>query len=204
MAGDRTDKIHDRVRLVLGIDAIDKIPSNLLYGKIDDLQRRIAEDALCIEGSASLVVSGGTVSEPSGFFRFKQIVLGTGSKIQPTELDVNEYDALTRISPSTTGAEEFFKRWGGTLTFYSLDNGTYTAFLYKVPSTNVSTTVDPETPQTFDLAIEYGTVAELAPLVGGMEIAGNYYALYEKEFRRALNAWRRTKDKGFSIYYHDF
>lgn len=208
-AGDRTDKIRSKVRLALGmVDSDLPIPvdlDTLVHDTIDDYQKRIAEELLCIETSANLTITSGTTSEPAGYFRLKQIVLPTGSTLQVEEVDVSEYDNITRITPFPSIQKPiYFKRWAGTWTFYPTpDNGTWSCFYYKVPSTNVSTSVDPETGTQFDKAIEYGVISDIAPVIRRPDLTDLYTILYTQEMNRLRSAWRRTKNNNHTIYYNE-
>jgi len=200
-AGDRTKRIRDKVRMYVGVDEV-KITQALIFLTIDDYQRRIAEETLCIEGSASLSVSNGTVSEPSGFYRLRFIELPDSQILQLREVDLEEFDGLEKSTLSAIQTPAYFKRWNGTITFYpNPGTASYTAWYYKIPSTNVSASVDPETPARFDDAIKYGVLSELLPLV---EKSGEYYRqLYAQELGRALNSHRRTKTLPLELYAHE-
>ena len=208
-AGDRTKKIVGRVWAIIA-DGGPNIPApvdreSLIHGAINDFQRRIAEEALCVETSANLTVSSGTTSEPSGFFRFKLIALPSGQTLQVEELDLTEYDYITRYSPTSFPQSPiYFKRWAGTLTFYPTpSNATYTGYYWKIPSTDVSTSVDPETPAIFDKAIEYGVLSDIAALVRKPDLIKIYHPLFLEELERVKSSWRRTKRGSYDIYYHD-
>jgi hypothetical protein len=203
--GDRTDKITDRVQLLLGLKDF-KLADVNVYGQIDDAQRRLCEELLCLEKStAALAFTSGAASEPSGFYKIKQLVLSSTAVYQPTEVSVEDYDAITRQSP-TTGFQtgEFYKRWGGTITTYpALSNGNYTMYYYGIPTTNVTTSVDPETPAILDKCIEYLVATELAPYVGKQDLIAGFGIAYSQELERVRHSWSRTKPSGYNVVYHD-
>lgn len=200
-AGDRTKKIFERVRLFTGIENIDKIPDSLIYFTIDDFQKKLAEETLSIESSANLSIISGVVAEPVGFYRLKFIqIAGTAIKLIPKEITLEEYDLLNRYYLGLAGSltQYFFKRWGGTLTFYP-SPGTvgWTGYYYKLPSTNVSISIDPETPARYDKVLEYGTIADLSPLAGREPTY--YLARFEKELDDAKASQARTKTRPLEI-----
>jgi hypothetical protein len=203
--GLRTKKITDRILSLLGVTSNDKIPLTTIYGYMDDAQSEIAETALCIESSDSMTVTGNVATEPTGFYRMKLIELGTGTLIQPAEVSVTDYDLMTKVTfASTILRGMFFKRWGGSLKFYpTLDNGTYTCYFYKSPSTNVSAICSPETPARYDPAIEAYAVYHLAPFVGKEALVPLYKSVYESQLKDAITSQRRTKPGHYSIQYHD-
>jgi hypothetical protein len=203
--GDRSKKIRDRIQLLLGVDEAKLAPVNI-FGQIDDAQRQLCEELLCLEKStAVLAFSSGAASEPSGFYKMRLLVLGDGVSIQPVEVSVVDYDMLDRTSPTVGFTDgEFYKRWGGTITsFPSLDDGNYTMYYYGIPTTNAGSGVDPETPSILDKAIEYLVTREVAPLVGKGDGVAFYSQLYDQELARVRQSWKRTKPSGYEITFHD-
>ena len=205
MAGERTKKMLDRIQMLLGLTDQVKIPPTTILGFMDDAQSEIAETTLSVESSASLTVAASATTEPTGFYRMKLIALASGTLIQPEEISVNDYDAMTRYTfspPASVGM--YFKRWNGTITFYpTLSAGTYTCYFYKTPSTNCSTSVDPETPARFDPSVEYYSIYHLAPFVGKLDLVSLYKGLYDASLKDAIQSQRRTKPGIYQIAFHD-
>jgi hypothetical protein len=203
--GDRTKKIRDRIQLLLGIDDY-RLANVNVYGQIDDAQRFLCEETLCREKkTTSLAFTSGAASEPSGFYKIKQIVLSSTANYQPTEISVPEYDAISRLSP-TVGmqAGEYYFRWGGTITTYpAVSDGNYTMYYYGIPTTNVAAGTDPETPAIFDRTLEYLAARDLAPVVGRLDLVSNLSRLFAEELDRAKHSFARTKISGYQIQYHD-
>lgn len=206
-AGSRTDKIHDHIRLIVGRENIDKIPQQLIYNKIQDWQIRIAEEFLCIESSGTLSVTSGdeSYSEPSGFYRMKLVSLPDGQSIIPYEVDYMEYDGMKRTLSTIEQNPMYFTRWDGVIYFYPTPSGsgTYTVYYYATPSTTVSTSVDPETPQRFDRLIEYGVILEFLPIINP-SLMPIYQKFFDDERTRALRTQRSTHTVPLSITYHEF
>lgn len=191
--------------LLLGVNDFRLTPANV-FAHIDDAQRILAEELLCLEKStAVLAFTSGAATEPTGFYRIKLLVLGSGTTIQPTEISVEEYDGLDRTTPTVgyiTG--QFYKRWAGTITtFPALDDGNYTMYYYGVPTTNASTSVDPEISAVFDNCIQYYVAMQLAPVVGRMDLMELFSRLYALEKERVQGTWARTKPSNYSIDYQD-
>jgi hypothetical protein len=167
-----------------------------------EIATRLCEDTLCLEKStAALTVTTSAASEPSGFYRGKLIVMPTGYSLQLAELSVNDFDMLARPIASLTGQTPlYYKRFGGTLTFYpSVTSATYTMFYHGVPTTTPTSAIDPETPSFMDKCIEYGTIAELASMLGDQTKYAIYMDKYERERIRAMQSFRRTKTVGYTI-----
>ena len=130
---------------------------------------------------------------------------GCGSTLQVEEVSIEEYDYITRsITFPAPQKPLYFKRWNGTFTFYPTpSDNSYTLFFWKIPTTNMSSSVDPETPAVFDPVLEYMSVSKLAPFVGKFDLVPIYDGLYRREMDHAVESRRRTKRSSHSIYYHD-
>lgn len=188
--GDRSKKILGKVQLSIvgSINKVSKfnfnIPETVIYDIIGDYATKIAQELFCLETSSTLTVSSSTVSEPTGFLKFKQIQLDTSLLIQPVELDVEEYDRVSR-SQITDWVQTplYYKRWGGTITFFpAVTSASYTAYWYKIPTTTPSSSIDPETSAQYDKAIEYGVVMDVATMAGRNDLN----AMYEEKYQREL------------------
>lgn len=208
-AGDRTKLIRDRAIVFAGL--LPKMAADrpafekLVFQTIDSYQKRIAEEVLCLEGKTDLSInSSGEATEPSGFYRLKFIERPSSLRINfaPEEVDPVEFDYIKRVITGSGGLSQYyFKRWNGTLTFHPNPGAvTWTIHYYKVPTTNVSSTVDPEIPTMFDKALEYAVISELMPFAEKFEAAQYYRGLFEMELNRVRTSFRRTKTVGLSIY----
>lgn len=209
-AGDRTKLIRDRCRAFYGL-VNGSIPNSInldlyIYDTIDAIQKRIAEETLCLEVEANLSIADSIAAEPSGFYRLKFVELPSSStNFIPDEVDPLEFDHLTRTAVDSPLGYYWFKRWDGNIEFFPRPGtATWSIHYYAVPTTNVSASVDPETPSIFDKAIEYGVLADVAPTTAKPAAGGVYADMYGREFERARSAYRRTKTVGLSIYQDDY
>lgn len=208
--GDRSKNILGKTLLTLtgNIDksskATFKIPESAIYDIIGDYATKIAQELYCLETSSVLTVTSSATSEPTGFLKLKQIVLGTDLYIQPVELDVSDYDILTRnsyVDPVQTPL--YYKRWAGTITFFpAVASDSYTTYWYTLPTTVPSSTVDPETPAQYDKAIEYGVISEVAIMAGRNDIADRYNERYLRELDTIAINRSRTDTVPLEILYN--
>jgi len=214
----RSGRITDQVTLILAgflgrrIDKmLDVVPSALVYDTIQRGQEYLAEETLCIEKSASLAFTDGSVAEPTGFYRMNFIQLSATVAIQPIEIDVEEKDRLSRVLTaleSSNGvanpADNYFYRYGGTIyTWPALADGSYTTYYWGRPSTTVSTSVVPETPDYMDTALIYWAVKELAPVVRQGKLAGDYMLKFERELSRVATVRSRSLTVDHATLVHD-
>lgn len=199
----RAKKIRDRIRFV------DKeSPNKLIYSVMTSIERKLAEETLCLESSDTIAVSSGTATydEPSNFYRLKLISLPSGQTFTPEEIDKVALDNLQRNSWTVTAQRPYyFNRWEGQITFYPSPNAsaTYTVYYFRVPSYELGESVDPETPSYMDTALEYGTLADLLPLTGKFKEGDYFRGKFELELQRAISSRRRTQKGIYSISYHD-
>jgi len=207
--GDRTKQILGKVEFALaGLNSdglsglLQRVPESLFLDTMGDIAYRLCEDTLCLEKStASLTVASSTVAEPSGFYRGKLIVMPSGYSFQLKELSINDFDLLGRPLSAVAGQTPlYYKRFAGSLTFYpTITSATYTMYYYGVPTTTPSGAVDPETPQFMDKCIEYGTIAELAAMIGNTNLYTIYLDKYERERQRAMQSHRRRHTVNYTI-----
>lgn len=210
----RSKYIRDRVGSILGTFGDDPIGEDEIFFIATEKSREIAERFLCVESSLNLSILAGTADydlkvsggNPTGFHRLKLLAAPLNSYTIFEEVDMNLWDYTVRYARAITGLYRIiFKIWNGVLSFYPIpnQNGTYTLYFYKSPTTVISETVAPETPSMFDSAIIYATVAELGIQVGKKDLVGEYLQLFENEMTRANENWRTTKQMGNQILYHD-
>lgn len=207
-AGDRSKKIKDRVKLILGVDT--EISDSGIYSIADTITQNIAEETLSIEKNASLSVVSGVADEPNGLFRIKIVVMPSSTYLQPIEVDVITYDEYSRVNPiSSAFVPKIYKRWVNTsgvnkLTFFPSETATYSVLYYATPSTNISDSIDPETPSRFDNLIYYGVVSELLPIKNKLEEATYFIQLYKQEIELVKNSQRKKTAVSNIIQYYDF
>lgn len=204
----RTGRLFSQVQVILGsVDpanlkrVFNILPAQLIYDKLDEGQVRLASDLLCLEKSATLTVTSGTTTEPTGFYRAKLLKLPTGQWLQLEEVDIDNFDLLERNVIGT--AEQtplYFKRWNGTITFWpSPGSASYTLYYYGIPTTSIEQAVEPEVPAYMDQAILYWAVKELAPIANRTDLIVPYSTMWEQENFKLISRKTRTKTAAVQI-----
>jgi len=309
----RSSKLKDRVRAYLDEESQQKITDDLIYLIMNDIQRRIAEDTLCLEDKFNLTVSDGTasydlttggaitrntestgeiggkteilvnstnttftfdtafvgeitdyagdtvpaykfiiesayVTDPliqelvtivsksltqivlksasdstrvsysigmsnaytetvaagtdTGFYRINFIELPSGNTWQLKEVNRATLTWMKfNASNTPTNIPTHFSVYDDTVEFWYTpdESGTYVVHYYKVPTTSITATVLPETPERFDPIILYGTIAELAPRVEKYNKAEYYEKKYQSELAKAMPKQELTKSQFIKI-----
>ena len=189
-------------------ESIDKIPDKLVFNMMTDVSRRLAEETLCVEKSEDITVVAGTelYDEPDGFFRMKHLKVPSGALLTLTESEIDEINSIkTEIPNSYAQAPTYYYRWEGQIGLFPAPqaSGTYTAYYYAIPDTELSASLEPETPYYMDDAIRYGVLAELLPILGKGQEATFYLQRYEQYVAKAKVTHRTTKSNQHGILYHD-
>jgi len=209
---DRTGLLISQVQVTLATfdqkklsEILKLVPEKFIYDKLQRAQEHLAQEFLCIEKSdATLTMTSGVITEPTGFYRIKQIVLPSGQYVQPVEVDIEVYDQLTRTYFTAGQEPTFYKRWGGSITFFPTpSDGTYTMHYYGVPTTQIAQSQNPETPQILDEALFYFAMKECAPAVGRLDLVPLYEGKYMAEKSRSLGSWQRAKTINYAVEYQD-
>lgn len=208
--GDRSKRILGKVLLTLGTDMAKMaktnfhVPEAVIYSVMGEYATKIAEETFCLETSSNLTVTSSAGSEPTGFLRLKLIELDSDLYIQPKEVDLVDYDIIVRnnyTDPIQTPL--YYKRWNGTITFHpAVATDTYPIYWYSRPTTTPSSTTDPETPSQYDKAIEFGTISEIAPMVGRQDLMRLYIDRYEQELNTIAMNKGRTSTVELEVLYH--
>lgn len=218
MIDNRTSRITDQATIILsgyggkGLRRVmDAIPAELTYRVLQRGQEYLAEETLCIEKSATLTLSGGSATEPSGFFRMNFIALPSTMPYQMTEIDIREKERLARVlnvdNPVTGSIAEkykFFYRYGGTIyTWPALTDGSYTMYYWGTPTTTVDQDTNPETPARMDRALVYWLVREMADMLRDSALAEQYDGLFREQLEGSANTQADTKTEDLSVITHD-
>ena len=207
-AGDRSKKIKDRIKLITGISNTE-MPDSMIYSIADTIVERVAEETLSIQKNDTLTVTSGVASEPTGLFRIKVVVMPSSTYLQPIEVDAITYDEYTRVNPiSSAFVPKIYKRWvdaneAKKLTFFPSETATYSILYYAIPTTNISSTIDPETPTRYDNLIYYGVLSELLPMNGKLDVATYYRGLFINELEVNKNLQRKEKSTTNLISFYD-
>lgn len=187
------------------------LPTSLLYDIVQRGQEMLSEETLCLHKSASLTFTSGVAAEPSGFYRMDFLVLAATEADQPIEVDVEEYDRLSRqlTSQDTAGgnavpADQYIYRFGGSFyTWDTLSNGSYTLYYWGRPTTTVASDTNPETPAYMDTCLLYYLVKEAASIVEEDNVGVMYAVKFDEEFSRIQSAHSRTQTIDRVIKVHD-
>jgi len=207
-AGDRSKKIKDRIKLITGISNTE-MPDSMIYSIADTIVERIAEETLSIQRNDTLAITSGVASEPTGLFRIKIVVMPSSTYLQPIEVDAITFDEYSRVSPvSSSFIPKIYKRWIDTsgikkLTFFPSETATYSILYYAIPTTNISSSIDPETPTKYDNLIYYGVLSELLPIKGKLDIATYDRGLFINELETSKNLQRKEKSTTNLISFYD-
>lgn len=196
----RTPRIASQVQFHLaGMDKaeLEKVtkllPLTVIHDQIQRAQTILAEETLCLESTGTLTVSSNSATQPTDFYRLKLIRMPSLQWYQAQEIDVGEWDQISRLIKFAVGTQWYY-RWNGTIKFYyNLADGSYDVYYYALPSTTVSTSVDPVVPAYMDNALTLFAVKELLPIAGKADRAGFYEAKYREEMERVMRSYRRSK-----------
>ena len=155
------------------------------------------------------ISGGGGANEPSGLFKIKVVIMPSSTYLQPIEVDAITFDEYSRVSPvSSSFIPKIYKRWIDTsgikkLTFFPSETATYSILYYAIPTTNISSSIDPETPTRYDNLIYYGVLSELLPIKGKLDIATYYRGLFINELETSKNLQRKEKSTTNLISFYD-
>jgi hypothetical protein len=209
----RSKNILAKSRVLLGAEDDGTLSNDEIYFFATERARDIAERYLCVESSMNLSVVANTASydltssggNQTGFFRLKLLAPPSDSLVVVSEISKEDFDLRTRFSFASANLYQEFTIWNGTLYFTPTPNATETwvVWFYKSPTTVISSSTAPETPSSFDTAIVYGTVADLA-LKLKKDDAAFYLEKYEQELIGANERYRGTKTLSHQIIFQDF
>lgn len=209
--GNRSKRILGKVQLILkgSVNENSKmtlnIPEEVFYDIMGDYATKIAQETLSIERREVVEIASSEIQEPDGFFRGKLIQLDTNLSLQMIEIDLEDYDNLSRYT--FTGCAQtplYYKRWNGTITLYpSVTTDYYPMYYWAIPTTTPSSTVDPETPIQYDKAIEYGMISEMALMIDRKDLADRYNLKYEREIQKSIINQSKTISRPLVLQSHE-
>lgn len=123
----RSSKLKDRIRAYLIEESNQKITDDLIYLVMNDIQRRVAEDTLCLEGKFNLTVASGTASYD----------LTTGGAITRNTESTGEIGGKTEILVNSTNTTfTFDTAFVGEITDYA--GATVPAYKFIIESAYVT------------------------------------------------------------------
>ena len=177
-SGDRSKRIRVNVQRVLQNrgETLEGALALSIFEAGDRIQRRIAEEALCIEGTVEIdTESGEELYQLPPDFISERIIIPSGATTELRKIDMEEVYHLKRLGASTTASDStaddlfHYYLWNEQIGFL-LNNGgapssviTITMYYWRYPGTgeNLSETKDPIVRPQFDDVIYKGIVAEL-------------------------------------------
>jgi hypothetical protein len=208
--GDRSKRLKTNVQRVLGDlgEFKEEALPKSVYDALNRVQRRICEDASCLESKAELNLYQG-----EEFYDFptdmihERMLIPSGS-LQLKHIGFEEVDRIKRSAQSTdilsttSGDVTFYYKWGSQFGFL-LGSGsvpgsdsTVTVYYWRMPSSSeeMSDSKDPLIESKWDSALFYGAVAELTG-------ENAWYIRYENEMERRVGKERTTRsDPSFIAY----
>jgi hypothetical protein len=201
--GDRVKRLLTNVRSVLGDEGELKQQASpkAILDSLNRVQRRIAEEAMCLEESTEISVDSGTelYAFPDGMIHERMLI--PDGAIQLKQIAFEEVDRIKRSaqaddSVTDTTADElyYYYKWSGQFGFLlsdgtSPDSGSIvTVYYWRYPSTSeeMTETRDPILDNVWDSCLFYGSVAELTG-------EPKWWALFEKEIGRRSSKERAIR-----------
>jgi hypothetical protein len=153
---------------------------------------------------------GGTTSATSGtatgLYRLNLIELPSGNTYQCEEITFKTIDDYKRRAIGTAQTPYYYALEDNVLELYPTPDTTETFILHmtKLPSTDMTSAVAPETPQEYDSLLVYGSVVDLAPSVGKFDLGRYYQNLYAIELAKATQRSVHKSTVSNQIPYRDF
>jgi len=210
--GDRSKRLRTNVQRVLGDygDNNDAALPKAIYDTLNRIQRRICEDASCLEGKSDLTLYSGEefYDFPSDMLH-ERMIIPFGSiplkHIGFEEVDRMKRSAVSTDLPDTTSGEvAYYYKWNGQFGFLMSNGGlpgsesTLTVYYWRIPSTSeeMSDTKDPAIDSRWDTALFYGAAAELTGENG-------WFLKFDQEMSRRIGKERTTRSEPAFVPYNN-
>jgi len=162
-----------------------------VYDALNRVQRRIAEEAHCLEDKYDLTIYAGEelYDFPDGMIHERMIIPSGSTQLRHISFD--EVDRLKRSAQATDSTDAtsdnlfFYYKWGGQFGFLMSDGGspsdetTVSVYYWRYPSSTeeMSDLKDPLVEFKWDTTLFYGALAELTGDAG-------WFNKYEMELGR--------------------
>lgn len=147
-------------------------------------------------GASDAFLESSIQNSTTGFYRINFVQLPSGSTQNLKQVNRATLTWLKLNGGTPTTKPTHFSVYDNTIEFwYTPSAGTYTVHYYKTPTTAISSSSNPETPERFDPLIKYGAICELAPMVGKFDLAAYYAKLYADEMQKAPTKEELTKSQ---------
>jgi hypothetical protein len=208
--GDRSKRLKTNVQRVLGDlgEFKEEASTKSVYDCLNRIQRRICEDASCLENKEDISLFSGEelYDFPSDMIHERMLISSGSAKL--THIGFEEVDRIKRSSQShetldtTSGSVFYYYKWNGQFGFLLSSGGspgsdsTVTVYYWRVPSTSeeMSDTKDPAIESKWDSALFYGAAAELSG-------DNKWFLMFEQEMSRRVGKERTTRsDPSFISY----
>lgn len=192
--GDRVKRLLTNVRSVLGDegDRLQQASPKSVLDALNRVQRRICEEAMCLEDSYEITVDSGTETYefPDGMIHERTLIPSGSTELK--HIDFGEVNRLKRsaqaddsVSDQTSDDLWFYYKWDGKFGFLLSDgtapntSSTVTVYYWRYPSSSeeMTETRDPVIDNAWDGVLFYGAAAELSG-------DAKWWALFEKELSR--------------------
>jgi hypothetical protein len=148
-------------------------------------------------GASDAYLESSISNTTTGFYRINFIELTTGytQDLKQVNRGMLKWLKLNGGDPKTVPTH--FSVYDNSVEFWGTPDkaGTYTVHYYKVPTTTISALVNPETPERFDPIIKYGTICELAPMIGKYDLATYYENKLKEEMQGGTGKQELTKSQ---------
>jgi len=192
--GDRSKRLKTNVQRVLGDlgEFKEESSSKAVYDALNRVQRRVCEEAHCLESSEELFVFSGqeTYDFPDGMIHERMIIPPGSTQLK--HISFEEVDRLKRsaqpsesVTDTTADNLFFYYKWENRFGFLLSDGTspnssvTLTVYFWRYPSSTeeISDTKDPLVENKWDTTLFYGAVAELSG-------EDKWWVRYETELNR--------------------
>jgi hypothetical protein len=208
--GDRSKRLKTNVQRVLGDygELKEEALPKSIYDALNRLQRRICEDATCLEAKSDISLYSGEemYDFPSDMIHERMLVPSDSTPLKHIgfeEVDRIKRSALAHDSLDTTSGDVFYYYKGNSQFGFLLSSGgvpgsesTVTVYYWRIPSSSeeMSDTKDPVVESKWDTALFYGAAAELTGENG-------WYVKFEQEMERRVGKERTTRSEPSFVKY---
>ena len=146
--GDRVKRLLTNVRSVIGDqgELKEQATPKAILDSLNRVQRRIAEEAMCLEESTEITVDSETCPFPDGFIHERMLTPSGSTQLVFT--DHSEIDRLKRsnqaadVTDTTSDDLFFYYKWNGSFGFLLSDGSapnsesTVTVYYWRYPSSS--------------------------------------------------------------------
>lgn len=209
--GDRSKRLKTNVQRVLGDlgELKEEALPKSVYDCLNRIQRRICEDASCLEDKTDLTLFDGEelYDFPSDMIHERMLITSGSTKLE--HIGFEDVDRVKRsfqsqdVIDTTSGDVFYYYKWNGQFGFLLSNGGspgsesTVSVYYWRVPSSSeeMSDTKDPVIESKWDSALFYGAAAELSG-------ENKWFVMFEQEMSRRVGKERTTRSDPSYIPYN--